>query len=156
MRKDTEPRGDAKTIYINNDGTAQINKDGNKIDIVVQKLFKIDTKNEIQVGENKNNNDNIQKWTTISNSGLESVTNLTLSDYKTRTSLINAITKQLIDEKLNGVIVDLNGITEQENFIRFLIELTPRLREVGISTGVHVNDWMEKESIKKIVDYIVD
>ena len=38
---------------------------------------------------------------------------------------------------------------------RFLIELSPKLREIGISTCLVINDNLEEKDYISIVDYIV-
>ena len=106
--------------------------------------------------EEKEKLEGYELWTTIGNSGLESQTNIILEEYQSRNNIINLITNLLLENELNGVIIDFKGINNSENFERFIIELTPRLREMGISVGIHFNDEnINKDKIKTIVDYIV-
>ena len=45
---------------------------------------------------------------------------------------------------------------KDNNLQRFIIELAPRLRELGIKTNIIVNkDFKEKEVYEDIVDYII-
>ena len=39
---------------------------------------------------------------------------------------------------------------------RFVIEMTPKLREVGISTGIVLNNNIKKEDNKNIEDFIIE
>ena len=94
-------------------------------------------------------------WATISNTGTINQTNLTLSGYQTRTNMINSILSASIENGLNGVVVDFRGINNNHNFERFLIELAPRLREIGMTTGVYIRHDADEENIREIVDYIV-
>jgi len=52
-------------------------------------------------------------------------------------------------------VVDFSGINNNHNFERFLIELAPRLREIGMTTGVYIRHDADEENIREIVDYIV-
>jgi len=97
---------------------------------------------------------NTNIWTTLSNNGIESEINAVLADSNLRTSLIDEIVQQTMSNHLNGVNIDFDKIDNGQNFARFLIELAPRLRELGITTCVKINAGINENDIKNIVDYI--
>ena len=66
------------------------------------------------------------------------------------------IVNNLIQGNTKGLIIDFNKVEDKESMQRFLIELCPKLREMGISTCVVLNDNMKKDDYKNIVDYIID
>ena len=70
--------------------------------------------------------------------------------------MIDGVVKQAMKDNLNGVYVNFDGIDNEQNFERFLIELAPRLREIGQSTCVKMSSGMNEDNIKNIVDYIVN
>ena len=45
---------------------------------------------------------------------------------------------------------------QQNIFDRFIIELTPRLRELGITTNVILNNSFEETNIIGIVDFLIN
>lgn len=107
--------------------------------------------------ENKQDDKNTYKiWGTISNKFFESQINESIKDYKTRTNLIDEIVSSAIQNNINGIIIDFNKAEEKETMQRFLIELTPKLREIGMKTSVVLNDGMKKSDYINIVDYIVE
>ena len=94
-------------------------------------------------------------WEVISDNEMETNINTVLSDYITRTDKIDTIVNLAISNRLYGVIIDFRGISDEHHFERFLIELAPRLREIGIGTGVRLANHVNTDAIKNIVDYIV-
>lgn len=105
--------------------------------------------------QGSNTEENIKMWGVISNRLFENQINEAIKDYKTRTELIDNIVNNTIENNLNGIVIDFSKI-EEENIKRFSIELTPKLREIGITTCIVLNDNMKKDSYKNIVDYIVE
>ena len=99
-------------------------------------------------------------WGTLFDLELDRQINTELLDYETRANMINEISRLLRGNNLRGIIIDFAEINDEHNFERFIIELTPRLREIGISTGVHFNGVSKKDPlntrIKEIVDYIAE
>ena len=85
----------------------------------------------------------------------ESIINL-LGDYKTRTKTINFIIDSLKTNNVNGVNIDIRHIQNAELALRFIIEITPKLRDNGITVCVTLNDNIKEEHYNKIVDYIAD
>ena len=63
---------------------------------------------------------------------------------------------KVIENDISGIVVDFNGIENKEGMLRFIIELTPRLREVGVNTSIVLNENIEKDNYTNIVDYIIE
>lgn len=102
-----------------------------------------------QPGVNKN-------WKNLGSEQInESIINL-LGDYKTRTKTINFIIDSLKASNINGINLDLSHIQNTELALRFIIELTPKLRNNGITVCIIPNDNIKEEQYNKIVDYIAE
>ena len=111
-------------------------------------------KNDIQMTNNEQENENV--WVSFTNKLVESQTDTILKDYKTRTNIIDMIVNKSIDNNINGVVIEFNNIQDKNSFYRFIIELVPKLREVGLNTVIVLNKNIEKEDYKNLVDYIVE
>ena len=145
-----EERGKAKVI-----SKADYSKNKFEIEnkrINVQKL--IMNENDLEI--NNNAEEDIKVWVDISNEYLEGQTNTLLKDYKTRTNLIDRIVNEAVENNIKGIVIDFNKINEKWYLKRFMIELTPKLRELGITTSIVINESMEKSDYEDIVDFIVE
>lgn len=132
---------------LNNTETERIN---------IKNIFNI-KKDDIEVSEETGNKDsNSKMWALITNKSLEGQINEILQDYKTRTDVIDLIVKKAIENDVNGISIDFTGINDIESMIRFAIEITPKLREIGISTCIVLNQNIEEQDYINIVDYIVE
>ena len=150
VRQDMEERGKAKVI-----SKADYSKNKFEIEnkrINVQKL--IMNENDLEI--NNNAEEDIKVWVDISNEYLEGQTNTLLKDYKTRTNLIDRIVNEAVENNIKGIVIDFNKINEKWYLKRFMIELTPKLRELGITTSIVINESMEKSDYEDIVDFIVE
>lgn len=94
-------------------------------------------------------------WATISNNGLEQYTNEKITEYDTREELINTILGYISKYKLKGINIDFNEVKNSDDFSRFIIELTPRIRDLGLTTNVVLNESFNEEKIVGIVDYLI-
>ena len=107
--------------------------------------------------ENIETSDNIKLWTVVSNKPLEQKINDMIDDYKLRTELIDSILEKSVKNNVTGVIVDFGGIASTNNSIqRFIIELTPRLKEIGIDVALVLNQNINKQDYINIVDYVIE
>lgn len=95
-------------------------------------------------------------WAFITNKDEVAEAEKVLGDYKTRTELTNKILSKMVDGEVKGLIIDLRDMQNSESIVRFAIELAPKLRELGISTGIVLHDNMNKQDYINIVDYIVE
>lgn len=106
-----------------------------------------------------------QVWPMFTNSNM-SETSKMLSDYKSRQTVINQIIKYIKQYNLDGINIDFEGMyeTDKDNFSRFLIEIRPRLNEIGAVLSVDVTapdgapEWSlcyDRYTIGKVADYVM-
>lgn len=104
-------------------------------------------------------------WPMIANSNM-SETSKMLNDYKSREKVINQIVDYIVEYNLDGINIDFEGMYESDKsaFSRFLIELRPRLNELGAVLSVDVTapdgapEWSlcyDRYTIGKVADYVV-
>lgn len=115
-------------------------------------------------------NNGYKVWPIISNSDVASqsleITSKIVNSYERRQKLIEDIVNKCVKYKLDGINVDFENMKEEDKnmFSRFIIELTPRLKEIGIVTSVDVTapdggeTWsmcFDRNVIGHVADYIV-
>lgn len=94
------------------------------------------------------------------------ITSNIMNHYEKRQALIEKVIKACVDYKLDGINIDFENMKQEDKdmFSRFIIELTPRLKEIGIVTSVDVTapdggeTWsmcFDRHVIGKVADYIV-
>lgn len=83
-------------------------------------------------------------WPMVSNapaasSSLE-ITSKIMNDYEIRQKLIDAIVKSCVEYDLDGINIDFENMKQEDKdmFSRFIIELVPRMKEIGLVTSVDV------------------
>ncbi len=124
--------------------------------VLVKNVFNI-KQDKIEVTEKTDSNgENDKIWVSLDNKSLGTQTNEILQDSKERTNLIDMIVKEAIENSINGISIDFTNIQDKDNMIRFVIEITPKLREIGVSTCIVLNENMEEQDYTSIVDYIVE
>lgn len=122
--------------------------------IVIKTLFNLKENGTLAINGNLNEED-YTVWATISNEGIENYTNIQINNYETRRELINTILIYASKYRLKGINIDFNNVTNSDDFCRFIIELTPRLRDLGLTTNVVLNKSFKEDNIVGIVDYII-
>lgn len=106
-----------------------------------------------------------QVWSMFTNSNM-SETSKMLSDYKSRETVINQIINYIKQYNLDGINIDFEGMYEvdKDNFSRLLIEIRPRLNEIGAVLSVDVTapdgapEWSlcyDRYTIGKVADYVM-
>lgn len=106
-----------------------------------------------------------QVWPMFTNSNM-SETSKMLSDYKSRETVINQIINYIKQYNLDGINIDFEGMyeTDRDNFSRLLIEIRPRLNEIGAVLSVDVTapdgapEWSlcyDRYTIGKVADYVM-
>lgn len=159
IRQDREKIEEAKSISIDeyNSGSLKVLKNNTMEQITIKNVFNI-KENNIEVNYALKSSENNKTWASISSEVLDKQMNVILKDYKTRTTIIDTIVSKVIENNINGVIVDFEEIQMNEKDIikRFIIELTPKLREIGINTGVVLNSNVDKNDYIDLVDYIIE
>ena len=106
-------------------------------------------------------------WPMISNAeaGID-VTSKILNSYSKRQKLIESIVEKCVEYELDGINVDFENIYEadKDKYSRFIIELVPRIQEVGGITSVDVTapdgdpNWSlcyDRNVIGNVADYLV-
>lgn len=106
-------------------------------------------------------------WPMISNAdaGIK-VTSTILNSYTKRQELIESIVEKCVQYEIDGINVDFENIYEadKDKYSRFIIELVPRMQEMGLLTSVDVTapdgdpNWSlcyDRNIIGDVADYLV-
>ena len=106
-------------------------------------------------------------WSMVSNAeaGL-TVTSEIMNSYEKRKELIEDIVSKCLEYDLDGINVDFENMKQEDKdlYSRFIIELTPRLKEIGLVTSVDVTapdggeTWslcFDRHVIGDVADYII-
>lgn len=87
---------------------------------------------------------NYKVWPTLSNVQLNNIDTMSkiLSTYDSRANLIENIVKTLTENNVDGVNIDFENMykEDKDKFSRFIIELSPRLRDIGMNICVDVTE----------------
>ena len=94
------------------------------------------------------------------------VTSEIMNDYNKRQELINEIVVACVRYKLDGINIDFENMKQEDKdmYSRFIIELTPRLKDMGLVVSVDVTapdgseTWsmcFDRHVIGDVADYIV-
>ncbi len=124
-------------------------------DFVLEKEAKIKS----QVDVHSENYQPYVQWTEMNEIGmianLKSETSIaeTLATYEQRNKVINEIYQKLMEKQYKGICIEFEKIDDVNNFYRLLIEMTPKLKESGLKVVVKLNQQMDKEKVKSIVDF---
>ena len=107
-------------------------------------------------------------WPMVQNagSGMINVTSEIMNNYNKRQKLINEIVSLCVEYKLDGINLDFENMKQEDKdmYSRFVIELTPRLKDMGVVISVDVTapdgseTWsmcFDRHVIGDVADYIV-
>ena len=97
-------------------------------------------------------NGEVKLWQTINLKSMSNDIEEMLKDYKTRTQTIDVVMNLLGGNDIKGININFDGIEDKEVCKRFAIELSPKLREIGITTCVTLT----KDMKTKEYDYIAE
>ncbi len=115
---------------------------------------------KIDLSENQFNytdeNGEVKLWQTINLKSMSNDIEEMLKDYKTRTQTIDVVMNLLGVNDIKGININFDGIEDKEVCKRFAIELSPKLREIGITTCVTLTKDMKTKEYENIVDYIAE
>ena len=114
-------------------------------------------------------NNGYKVWAMVSNAyeiNMLETTSKIMNSYKNRQELIEKIVDACVEYKLDGINIDFENMKKEDKdmFSRFIIELTPRLKEIGLVTSVDVTapdggeTWsmcFDRHVIGNVADYIV-
>ncbi len=113
---------------------------------------------------------NYKVWAIVSNAEAATkslaITSNIMNSYEKRQNLIESIINKCVKYKLDGVNIDFENMKQEDKdmFSRFIIELTPRLKEIGLVTSVDVTapdggeTWslcFDRNVIGNVADYIM-
>lgn len=142
---------------------SNVSLDLEKTNIVVPHFFYIDNNTILDKTNNTTEEytkymnwvkeNNIEVWATISNN-IE-VSN-SLRTYSERNKIINSLYYILVQYQFSGVNVNFEKIDDVNSFNRFIIELSPRLKELGLKVAVTYNKNVNKAKLENIVDIIIE
>ena len=155
------------------------NRTGEKmegVNVVSPAFFHLDSNGKIQenVGGKGQayiewaHNNGYKVWPMVQNAGdgMLTVTSKIMNDYKKRQELIDEIFAVCIKYKLDGINIDFENMKQEDKnlFSRFIIELTPRLKSIGLDISVDVTapdgseTWslcFDRHVIGDVADYII-
>ncbi len=113
-------------------------------------------------------NNGYKVWAMVQNAGngMINVTSEIMNDYNKRQELINEIVSACVKYKLDGINLDFENMKQEDKdmYSRFVIELTPRLKDMGVVISVDVTapdgseTWsmcFDRHVIGDVADYIV-
>lgn len=101
-------------------------------------------------------NGEVKLWQTINLKSMSNDIEEMLKDYKTRTQTIDVVMNLLGGNDIKGININFDGIEDKEVCKRFAIELSPKLREIGITICVTLTKDMKTKEYENIVDYIAE
>ncbi len=120
------------------------------INVVSPSFFYLDDEGNLQENVGEEGQDYInwahdagyKVWPMVSNAGegMLNVTSEIMNSYQKRQELIESIVNYCVKYKLDGINIDFENMKQEDKdlYSRFIIELTPRLKEMGLVTSVDV------------------
>ena len=148
------------------------------INVVSPAFFYLDEKGELKenIGEKGKayiqwaHENGYKVWPMFSNAEAAtkslSITSEIMNSYEKRQKLIEKIVDACVEYKIDGINMDFENMKQEDKdmYSRFIIELTPRLKEIGLVTSVDVTapdggeTWsmcFDRHVIGDVADYIV-
>lgn len=148
------------------------------INVVSPAFFYLDTNGRLKenIGEKGKayiewaHNNGYKVWPMLANAEAAkeslSITSNIMNNYEKRKELIEDIVNVCVKYKIDGINVDFENMKQEDKdmYSRFIIELTPRLKEMGLVTSVDVTapdggeTWslcFDRHVIGDVADYIV-
>lgn len=169
IREDVKDEKKELEVYSNYSNISgiydNISVNSEKLNVVVPTFFHIDKNNKVldrttsttatyAVYKNWTDSNGLQIMPTLTNN--ESVSS-TLLSYSQRTQVINSLKEMMLNYNYIGINIEFDSIDDINSFYRFLLELYPRFKSVGIKVAVTLNNSnLEKNRIKNVTDYIIE
>ena len=146
------------------------------INIVSPAFFHLNNEGELEenVGQEGENyidwahNNGYKVWAMVQNagSGMMDVTSEIMNHYESRKNLIEGIVNYCIEYELDGINIDFENMKKEDIdlFSRFIIELEPRLKEIGVVLSVDVtapdgaDTWslcFDRTVLGDVADYLI-
>lgn len=129
------------------------NRSGTKIEgvnVVSPSFFSLKQGDDVQIHDNAArggeqyiqwaHENNYKIWAMFSNNSMRETTSKILNSEELREKLVQSIVDLAKQYKLDGINIDFENmnVADKNLFSRFIIELAPRLREIGVVTSVDV------------------
>lgn len=143
LRQDMNQFPETKSITANVADGATLNIDGENI--VIRDLLKL-TIEGILI-KNSNFTQNSKIWTNMN------IDRIDLSSFENRVKIIKNIVSILRKNDIGGINIILSN--DDINVERLIIELAPKLREIGIKTNIVKKTQIKEETYINLVDYII-
>lgn len=159
VRQDLEETIETKEITLDlRDGSnfTLYNEKQEPTNITIKTLLNFEETVAIGINQESLESENSVVWATISNEGIEKQINEKINNYTKRTELIDTLVAFISKYRIRGVNIDFQNVENKEIFDRFVIELTPRLRDLGITTNVVLNNSFEETNLIGIVDFLIN
>ena len=147
LRQDMKQETVTRKINTSIDDNTLLNIEGESI--VIKDLLKI-TQEGILLKNVDFTNDN-KDTKVFSNLELE---DMNIENYTSRTKLIKNISSIAMKNEIKGINIILPD-EDDINIQRFVIELAPRLKEIGIDTNIVTNKNINEDVYTGIVKYII-
>ena len=147
LRQDMKQETETRKINTSIDDNTLLNIEGESI--VIKDLLKI-TQEGILLKNVDFTNDN-KDTKVFSNLELE---DMNIENYTSRTKLIKNISSIAMKNEIKGINIILPD-EDDINIQRFVIELAPRLKEIGIDTNIVTNKNINEDVYTGIVKYII-
>ena len=147
------------------------------VNVVSPSFFSIDKNGKLveNVGERGQaylewaRNNNCKIWPMVQNAGdstMMDTTSKIMNSYEKRKALIESIVNVCIKYKLDGINIDFENMRKDDKdlYSRFIIELEPRMKELGLVLSVDVtapdgsDTWslcFDRHVIGDVADYII-
>lgn len=146
VRQDMQHKTETKKVATRISDNTELNLEENKI--IIKDLLKMTEEGILLKNVDfENGDENLKIWANLE------LENIELGDYENRAKLIKNIVTITIKNDIKGINIIPN---EDENMQRFIIELAPRLREIGIKTNLVKNGNIDDSKYTDIVDYIIE
>lgn len=145
LRQDMGQKTETGKISANTQDGAVLNIEGNSV--IIKDWLKITDEGILLKNTEFTNENSAVIW-----SNLE-IENADISNYDNRTKLIKNIVSMVMKNNIKGINISVTS--DDKNLERFIIELAPRLKEIGVSTNIVVQDSINEEPYTDIVNYII-
>ena len=148
--------------------TSEINQNPlSNINVVAPALLNINNKGSLieNIGSNTQayiewaHNQSYKIWPILSNNKI-SISDI-LNSYEKRQKLIEQLVTYCVKYRFDGISINFENMTQEdkESFSRFIIELSPRLKEIGLVICVKItnqeNESFDMPVLEKVADYII-
>lgn len=144
LRQDMEQYTETKLISANVSDGSILTIDGKKV--IIQDLLKMTEEGILIKNTEVENSSDLSVWSNLS------IENINLNEFESRTKLIKNIASICRKNEIDGVNVIL---TNDEQIERFVIELAPKLKEIGIITNIVITGTIEETTYTDIISYII-